>query len=113
MRFSESIQGAKRKLCGAMSISALVTALLSYDREYPLRKDGLRMNQIEVPELVGKVITGAKLLSTRNDEQEFSLTFSDGTSFAFSASAKLSAQGFLYQGGVGEPLTLREIELPR
>ena len=71
------------------------------------------MNEIEVPELVGKVITDAKLLSTRNDEQELSLTFSDGTSFAFSASAKLCARGVLYQGGVGDPLTIREIALSR
>ena len=70
------------------------------------------MNEIEVPELVGKVITCAKLLSTRKDEQELSLTFSDGTSFAFSTSAKLSAQAVLYKGGVGEPSTIREIELP-
>ena len=70
------------------------------------------MNEIEVPELVGKVISCAKLLSIRRDEQELSLTFSDGTSFAFSASAKLSAQAVLYQGGVGEPTPIREIELP-
>jgi hypothetical protein len=70
------------------------------------------MNEIEVPELVGKEISCAKLLSTRNDEQELSLTFSDGTSFAFSASAKLSAHAVLYKGGVGEPSTILEIELP-
>lgn len=71
-----------------------------------------RMNEIEVPELVGKVIACAKLLSTKQDEQELSLTFSDGTSFAFSASVKLSAQAVLYKGGVGGPSTIREIELP-
>jgi hypothetical protein len=70
------------------------------------------MNEIEVPELVGKVITCAKLLSTRKDEQELSLAFSDGTSFAFSTSAKLTAHGVLYQGGVGEPATICEVELP-
>jgi hypothetical protein len=70
------------------------------------------MNEIEVPELVGKVITCAKLLSTKKDEQELSLTFSDGTSFAYCASAKLRGQGLLYQGGVGEPSTICEVALP-
>ena len=69
------------------------------------------MNEAEVPELVGKIITCAKLMSTATEEQELLLSFDDGTSFAFSACSKVVAKGVLYRGGVGEPSTLREVEL--
>ena len=69
------------------------------------------MNEAEMPELVGKIITCAKLMSTATEEQELLLSFNDGTSFAFSAYSKVVAKGVLYRGGVGEPSTLREVEL--
>src|SRR5277367_2214501 len=53
------------------------------------------MNETEVPELVGKTITCAKLMSTATEEQELLLSFDDGTSFAFSACSKVVAKGVL------------------
>ena len=69
------------------------------------------MDDIELPELAGKVIASAKLTQASFQEQELSFEFADGTSFSFCCTSKVQSESCVYRGGVGEPEVIRSLAL--
>ena len=67
------------------------------------------MNDIELPELVGKIISSAKITRPSVHEQDVALEFNDGTSFSFCCSSKVKSEISVYRGGVGEPEVIRDL----
>ena len=69
------------------------------------------MDDIELPELAGKVIASARITHYSAHEQELSMEFEDGTSLSFCCSSRVKSETCLFRGGVGEPEVLRNLEL--
>ena len=73
------------------------------------RQKRLPVDDIELPELAGKIISSAKITRPSVHEQEVALEFSDGTSFSFCCSSKVTSEVSVYRGGVGEPEVIRDL----
>jgi hypothetical protein len=69
------------------------------------------VDDIELPELAGKVITSAKITKPSHQEQELAFEFEDGTSFSFCCTSKVKSETCVYRGGVGEPQVIRNLDL--
>jgi hypothetical protein len=69
------------------------------------------VDDIELPELAGKLILSAKITRPSVSEQELALEFSDGTSFSFCCSSRVKSEVSVYRGGIGEPEVIRDLAL--
>jgi hypothetical protein len=60
--------------------------------------------EILIPEVEGKTIRAMRLVATAaTGETEFSIDFTDGTSFSATACQRTELEAELYIGGTGEP----------
>ena len=67
------------------------------------------MDDIDIPQLAGKIISSAKITRPSVHEQEVSLEFGDGTSISFCCTSKVKSEISVYRGGVGEPEVIRDL----
>ena len=64
--------------------------------------------EILVPEVEGKTIRAMRLtLTGATGEMEFSIDFTDGTSFSATACQRTEVEAELYIGGPGEPQIIK------